>query len=172
VRGDLAAKATFEGSGGLPTMKGRGQGTVTGCRVEHGRTLSLLASILQVPELARPDFDECRAEFTQSGSRVSTPVLLLTGEAVQLRGTGTVDLETSGLDYRMTLALAPGLYAKVTRPELRPAFKDRGDGYSAIDFRLFGTTSEPQTDLLSRVAKAAAADAVKKGIDRLFKKKD
>ena len=172
VAGTLAAKATFEGSGGLTTMKGRGQGTVTGCRVEHGRTLSLLASILQVPELGSPDFDECRAEFTQSGSRVSTPVLLLTGEAVQLRGAGTVDLETSGLDYRMTLALAPGLYAKVTRPELRPAFKDRGDGYSAIDFRLFGTTSEPQTDLLSRVAKAAAADAVKKGIDSLFKKKD
>ena len=172
VAGTLAAEATFEGSGGLPTMKGRGQGTVTGCRVEHGRTLSLLASILQVPELASPDFDECRAEFRQSGSRVSTPVLLLTGEAVQVRGTGTVNLETSGLDYQMTLALAPKLFAKVTRPELRSAFRDRGDGYSTIDFRLYGTTSEPQTDLLSRVAKAAATDAVKKGIDRLFKKKD
>ena len=125
-----------------------------------------------MPELASPDFEECRFEFTQAGARLSTPVVTLKGDAVRLTGRGTVDLETSGLDYRMTLALAPGLYAKVTRPELRPAFKDRGDGYSAIDFRLFGTTSQPQTDLLSRVAKAAAADAVKKGIDSLFKKKD
>ena len=88
VSGTLAAKATFEGSGGLPTMKGRGQGTITDCRVEHGRTLALLAGILQVPELASPDFDECRAEFTQSGSRLSTPVLSLKGQAVQLTGSG------------------------------------------------------------------------------------
>ena len=169
VAGALAGKATFEGSGGLPTMKGRGQGTVTGCRVEQGRVLALLAGILQVPELASPDFDECRAEFTQSGRRVSTPVLLLTGEAVQLRGAGTVNLETSGLDYQMTLALAPRLFAKVTRPELRPAFKERGDGYSTIDFRLYGTTSEPQTDLLARIATSAATEAVMKGLDRLFK---
>jgi hypothetical protein len=171
VAGRLAAKATFEGSGGLSTMKGRGQGTVTGCRVEHGRTLSLLAGILQVPELASPDFDECRAEFTQSGSRVSTPVLVLTGEAVQLRGAGTVNLETSGLDYQMTLALAPRLFAKVTRPELRPAFKERADGYSTIDFHLYGTTSEPQTDLLARIATSAATEAISKQIDRLFKKR-
>ena len=171
LSGALAGRATFEGSGGLPTMKGRGQGTVSDCRVEHGRTLSLLAGILGVPELASPDFDECRAEFTQSGRRVSTPVLVLTGEAVQLHGAGTVDLATSGLDYQMTLALAPRLFAKVTRPELRPAFKERGDGYSTIDFRLFGTTSDPQTDILSRVAKAAATDAVRKQIDRLFKSK-
>jgi hypothetical protein len=172
VAGTLAGKATFEGSGGLSTMKGRGQGTVTGCRVEHGRTLSLLAGILQVPELASPDFDECRAEFTQSGSRVSTPVLVLTGEAVQLRGAGTVNLETSGLDYQMTLALAPRLFAKVTRPELRPAFKERADGYSTIDFHLYGTTSEPQTDLLARIATSAATEAISKQIDRLFKKRD
>jgi hypothetical protein len=171
VAGRLAAKATFEGSGGLSTMKGRGQGTVTGCRVEHGRTLSLLAGILQVPELASPDFDECRAEFTQSGSRVSTPVLVLTGEAVQLRGAGTVNLETSGLDYQMTLALAPRLFAKVTRPEIRPAFKERADGYSTIDFHLYGTTSEPQTDLLARIATSAATEAISKQIDRLFKKR-
>ncbi len=72
----------------------------------------------------------------------------------------------------MSLALAPKLLAKVTRPELRPAFKDRGDGFSAIDFHLYGTTRDPQTDLLSRVAKAAATEAIKGQLDRLFKKKD
>jgi hypothetical protein len=169
LEGRLAAQATFEGSGGLATMKGRGQGTVSGCQLENARTLALLASVLQVPELANPDFDECRAEFTQSGYRVSTPVVLLSGEAVQLRGAGTVDLRTYGLDYAMNLALAPRLFAKVTRPELRPAFKQRADGFSTIDFRLYGTTAAPQTDLLARVAKGAAADAVKKQIERLFR---
>ncbi len=170
LRGTLAAKATFEGSGGLPTMRGRGQGTVTGCQVENARTLALLASVLQLPELARPDFDECRAEFTQSGYRVSTPVVLLSGKAVQLRGAGTIDLRANGLDYQMNLALAPHLFAKITRPGLRPAFKQRADGFSTIDFHLYGTTAAPQTDLLARVATGAAGDAVKKQLERLFRK--
>jgi len=171
LAGTLAAKATFEGSGGLPTMKGRGAGSVSGCRLQNSRTLALLAGVLQLPELANPDFDECRAEFAQSGYRVSTPVVLLSGKAVELRGAGAVDLRTDGLDYRMNLALAPHLFARMTRPELRPAFEKRADGFSTIDFRLYGTTTAPQTDLLSRIAKGAAADAVRKQLDRLFNKK-
>jgi hypothetical protein len=170
MKGVLAAKATFEGSGGLPTMKGHGQATVTRCQVQNARTLALLASVLQVPELANPDFDECRAEFTQSGYRVATPVVVLSGKAVQLRGAGTIDLRSYGLDYQMSLALAPHLFAKITRPELRPAFQQRADGFSTIDFRLYGTTLAPQTDLLARVAKGAATDALKKQLQRLFKK--
>ncbi len=171
VSGTLGAKATFEGSGGLPTMKGRGGGAITDCRVEHARTLALLARVLQVAELAGPDFDECRAEFTLSGYRLSTPVLSLKGKAVQLTGSGAVNLGTNGLDYRMSLALAPAVFAKVTRRELRPAFQPRADGFSAVDFRLYGTTLDPQTDLLSRVAKAAATEAAKDQLNKLFKKK-
>jgi hypothetical protein len=171
VSGALAAKATFEGSGSLSTMRGSGQGTITDCRVEHGRTLALLAGILQVPELASPSFDECRAEFTQKGARLSTPVLRLIGRTVQLTGEGSLSLTTSALDYRMNLALAPQLFAKVTRPELRPAFRPRHDGFSTIDFRLYGTTLDPQTDLLLRIAKGAATEAAKDQLNRLFKKK-
>jgi hypothetical protein len=152
-------------------MKGRGLATITDCRVEHGRTLALLAAVLQVPDLASPDFDECRAEFTQSGYRFSTPVLRLVGKTVQLTGRGTVNLATYGLDYQMTLALSPGLFAKITRPELRPAFRQRGDGFSEIDFRLYGTTLDPQTDLVSRIGKAAATEAAKEQLNRLFKRK-
>ena len=87
-----------------------------------------------------------------------------------MSGKGTLDLDTSALDYQMTLALAPKLLAKVTRPELRPAFTDRGDGFSTIGFHLYGTTSDPETDLLSRIAKAAATEAIKGQLDRLFKR--
>ena len=40
-----------------------------------------------------------------------------------------------------------------------------------IDFRLYGTTLDPQTDLLSRIGKAAATEAAKDQLNRLFKKK-
>ncbi|HXK10543.1 MAG TPA: AsmA family protein [Vicinamibacteria bacterium] len=171
VSGTLRAKASFEGRGGMATMKGRGEATVDRCRVEHAAALALLADVLKVPELKSPDFEECRVEFVQSGSRLTTPAVSLRGQALRLTGRGSVNLDTYGLDYDMRLALAPKLLAKVTRPELRSAFQDGGDGFSSIDFRLFGTTLDPRTDLVSRVGKAAATSAAKGQLDRLFKKK-
>jgi hypothetical protein len=110
-------------------------------------------------------------EFKQTGNRFATPVVKLTGDAVRLSGQGSVNLDTRALDYDMNLALSPKLYAKMTRPELRGAFQQQGDGFSAIAFKLYGTTLEPKTDLLSRVGKAAATSAAKDAIGRLFKKK-
>jgi uncharacterized protein involved in outer membrane biogenesis len=171
LSGILSGKARFEGSGGLASVRGKGSADVASCRAEQSRVLALLAAVLQVPELANPDFEACHLEFQQTGSRFATPVLNLTGEAVRLTGKGTLNLDTSGLDYQMTLALAPRLFAKVTRPELRGGFAQRGDGFASIDFRLYGTTLEPKTDLLTRLGKAAATDAAKQGLNKLLKRK-
>jgi len=171
VTGTLRGKATFEGTGGLPTLKGRGQAQVADCRVENAKVMALLSTALQVPELANPEFDECRLEFTMTGSRVQTPVVSLKGDAMQLTGHGTYNVDTYAIDYDMSLALAAKLLAKVTRKELRPAFKDRGDGFSTVEFRVFGTTLAPQTDLLSRVGKAVATEAAKDQVNKLLKKK-
>jgi hypothetical protein len=171
VSGTLSGKAHFEGKGGLATMRGQGSAEVAQCRAENSRVLALLARVLQVPELANPDFEACRVEFTQTGSRFVTPVLKLTGDAVRLSGRGSMNLDTSGLDYEMTLALSQKLFAKVTRPELRAAFEDLGDGFLATPFRLYGTTLEPKTDLLARVGKAAATEAAKGQVNKLLKGK-
>jgi len=171
VSGTLSGKAHFEGQGGLATMRGQGSADVASCRAENSRVLALLSSVLQVPELANPDFEACRVEFSQTGSRFATPVVKLTGDAVRLSGRGSVNLDTSGLDYEMTLGLAPKLLAKITRPELRAGFKEGSDGFATIDFRLYGTTLEPKTDLLSRVGKAAATGVAKDQVNKLLKTK-
>ncbi len=171
LTGTLTGNARFEGSGGLPTIRGKGSADIASCRAEGSRVLALLASVLQVPELANPDFESCHVEFQQTGNRFATPVVRMVGDAVRLTGAGTLNIDTSGLDYQMTLALSPKLFAKITRPELRGGFTTRDDGFAAIDFKLYGTTLEPKTDLLSRVGKAAATEAAKQGINRLLKKK-
>ena len=88
------------------------------------------------------------------------------GRALELVGHGSLLLDTGVLDYDMTLALAPALFARLTRPELRPAFRTRPDGFAEVDFRLTGTTLEPRTDLAARVAKAAAGHAAADTISR------
>ncbi len=56
----------------------------------------------------------------------------LTGDAVRLSGRGSVNLDTSGLEYEMTLGLAQKLFTKITRPELRAGFK-HGEGRLRAD---------------------------------------
>lgn len=171
LAGALAAKATLSGSGGLPSLRGRGQGTIGACRAENAKALALLAGILRLPELADPSFHECRFEFLLTGSRLTTPVLSMRGDAVRLTGRGALDLETSGLDYQLRLALAPRLFAKITRPELRSAFQTADDGFAAVDFRLHGTTAAPRTDLASRLGKAAATATAKHQLNKLLGRK-
>jgi hypothetical protein len=171
MTGSLQAKASFEGTGGLPTMKGRGQADVTGCQLTKAPVMTLLAGVLQLPELANPSFDDCRMEFTLGGNRLQTPVLSLKGAAVQMTGKGTVNLANNGLDYDMNLALAQRVLDKITVKELRNAFRDRGDGFSALDFKVTGTSDKPQTDLTARLGKAAATQVLKDQAGKLFGKK-
>jgi len=168
LSGRLAASGVFEGSGGLATINGKGRAEVADCRVSNARVLLLLARLLQLPELANPDFDTCLAEFTLGDGRLRTPVLRLEGKQVRLTGRGNVNLLTSALDYEMTLALAQPVFRKLTARELRAAFTERPDGFATIDFRVTGSTAEPKTDLAERVGKAAAVETIRGGLDRLF----
>jgi hypothetical protein len=68
----------------------------------------------------------------------------------------------------MELALSEKLFAKITAKELRPAFKKREDGFSVVAFRVFGTTEDPQTDLLKRIGTAAATKAVEDQVNKLL----
>ncbi len=168
VTGSLTARASFEGAGGLPTMKGKGHAEIADCKLSNVKVLALLAAVLRVPELANPDFDQCRVEFKMTGSRVQTPVVSLEGKQIQLAGAGTYNLDSSAINYNLTLALAQPLFAKVTARELRAAFKERGDGFWTVDFAVTGTSTAPRTDLATRVGKAVVGQAAKKELGRLF----
>lgn len=171
ITGTLQAKTSFEGTGPLPTMKARGHAEIADCRIEDSKMLALLSTVMKVPELASPEFEECRFEFTLEKSVLSTPMVSLKGRALQLTGKGTLNLVSSNIDYDMELALAEELLAKIPVQGLRAAFKKRDDGFSVAVFRVFGTTEEPQTDLLSRIGRAAATEAAKDQVNKLLKKK-
>ena len=95
----------------------------------------------------------------------------LKGQAIQVTGKGTVNLVSSALDYDLTLALATALLEKIPVKEIRAAFAEREDGFSTVDFRVFGTTLEPQSDLVSRITRAAAGEAIKGQVNKLLKGK-
>jgi uncharacterized protein involved in outer membrane biogenesis len=171
VSGTLVAQAIVEGSGGLPTMKGKGKAEIADCKVSDMPVFGAVAAALRIPELSNPSFDQCRIEFVLGASRLQMPVISLKGRQVQLTGRGTTNLDTYGLDYDLNLALARSMLDKVSIRELKAAFKEREDGFSTVDFKVTGTSTMPQTDLASKVGKAAATEAATGALKKLFGKK-
>ena len=170
VTGRLKAETRFEGTGPLPDLEARGRIEVVDCQVENSKMLGMLATLLKVPELATPDFDECLVDYTLEGYRLTTPRVSLKGTGMQVSATGSLNLANSTLDYNVNLALAESLLARIPIQELRAGFKERGDGLSAMDFRVHGTTEAPETDILSRLGKAAATEVITDQANKLLKK--
>jgi len=166
MSGTVTADAVVEGTGGIETLTGKGQVRVEDCEVAHAPLMQLVATVLRVPELAHPDFDECRATFTLGAGRFTNPSLSLKGRSLQLTGRGVTSLRSLAIDYDMNLALGEALARRIPTQELRDAFKDRGDGFVTIDFEVTGTTSAPQSDLALRVGRAAAESGLKKFLRR------
>ena len=172
LTGTLKAKAKIEGTGGALTVKGAGQAEVKDCRWPKAPLFGVLAVALQIPELADPRFEDCRVEFTIGGGNARTPVVSFKGRALELTGQGVMNLVTSALDYDLTLALSPGLLAKVPGNTTRAAFKTRPDGFGTIAFKVTGTSVSPKTDLATRFGKAVAIEAAKEGLlGKLFGRK-
>jgi hypothetical protein len=167
IAGRLRARADLQGAG-VAGMRGRGRAQVADCRAQRSPLLAAVATVLALPELARPELSRCEVEFTMAGPRVTTSPLLLKGEAFELTGRGTTNLDTRGIDHDLTLALPRAALARLPVAETRAAFKDRGDGLSTIDFKATGTIEAPRTDLPARVARATAVEGVRKGLRRLW----
>ena len=169
--GTLEAKAKIDGTSGVMTVKGAGVAKIKDCRWPKAPLFGVLSALLQIPELADPRFDDCRVEFSLGGGLARTPVVSFKGAALELTGQGVTNLVTSVVDYDLTLALSPGLLAKVPGGTTRAAFKVRPDGFGTVAFKVTGTTAAPKTDLASRFGKAVAIEAAKDGIGRLFRQK-
>ena len=103
--------------------------------------LGMLATLLKVPELATPDFDECLVDYTLEGYRLTTPRVSLKGTGMQVSATGSLNLANSTLDYNVNLALAESLLARIPIQELRPASRS---GVTASRPWTSGSTARPR----------------------------
>jgi uncharacterized protein involved in outer membrane biogenesis len=171
LTGKLQAKAKVEGTGGLLTIKGAGNAQIRDCRWPKAPIFGAISAVLQVPELADPRFEDCHVEFVIGGGQARTPVVSFKGRALELTGLGVTNLVTSVVDYDLTLALSPGLLAKLPGGTTRSAFKTRPDGFGTIAFKVTGPSAAPRTDLASRFGKAVAIEAAKDGLGRWFGRK-
>ncbi len=168
ITGKLQGTTAVEGTGGLPTITGNGKFEITNGQLMQLPLLGVLATLLQVPELNEIKFDECVLEYTLANSVMQTPVIKLSSSGIQITGKGSVSLADNTLNHDLTLALSKTLLAKVPK-EVQSAFKDRGDGFLAVDFHVSGPYDSPKTDLAQGLLKNAAKDQIQQRLFKLFK---
>jgi hypothetical protein len=168
MTGKLQLNAALEGTGGMETISGKGSAHITGGKLAEIPALTLVANLLQIPELKGIAFEECRLEFTMANNVMQTPVIRLKAPKIEITGKGSVQLSDYSLDHKMTLALDKSLLAKLPK-EIRAAFQERTDGYLSIDFTVKGPYDAPKTDLSDRLVKGATESLINKGLEKLFK---
>ena len=168
MTGHLQAVAQLAGTAGLSTLVGAGHADIIGGQLAEIPLLNMLATLLQVPELRSPKFDECHLEFSVTNNVMFTPVIRLRSSQVQLSGHGQVSLADFSLDHDLTLALAPTALDHVPK-EIRSSFARRDDGWWIIDFRVSGPYSSPKTDLQQRLLRGAAEQFFGKGLNQFLK---
>ncbi len=171
VAGTLQGQMSFEGTGPMSTLKANGHAEVVDCRIEDSKMLALLATVLKVPELASPEFEDCRIEYSLANNVVTTPVVSLKGQAMEVSGQGEDEPD------RLHPELRPQ-----AGPDRSPAEQDHrasaAGGLRAPGRRLLGDRLPGLRDHgcaadrpLDRVGRAAAEDAVKGQVNKLLKRK-
>ncbi len=167
INGRLQATTTLRGTGGLPTMKGEGRIKIVNGKLAEMPLQRILATLFQVPRLRHIAFDECVVEFSLANTVMRTPVVRLTSPEMRMTGQGTVSLARRTLNHQMTLALKKEMLTAIPR-HILTAFREREDGYLALDFRVWGPYDAPKTDIQRRLITGTAKQFLEKGLKKLF----
>jgi hypothetical protein len=168
MHGKLAATASLEGTGGLPTMAGSGRAEIKDGQLMEIPILNLLATLLQVPELRDLKFTECLLEFSITNNTMPTPVIRVASSQVQISGKGVVSLADYSLNHDLTISFAKGMLDRAPK-EVRRLFAEHPDGSLALDFRVWGPYDVPKTDLQERIVTGVGQQLIEKGLQKLLK---
>lgn len=167
MSGSLQWTAKLSGTGGLPTVVGGGRAEVVNGQVTGVPLLTLVGTLLQVPELQQLSFTECLLEYQLANNVMTNPVIRIGSPAIRIEGRGAMALDTYDLRHDLTLALTEAALSKAPK-EVRGAFRKTDDGKLALDFRASGPYNSPKTDLSQRLVRGAGQQLLDKGLRKLL----
>ena len=167
MTGKLRLAAKLEGTGGLPTLRGTGKAEIVGGKLLELPALSVVAALLQVPELRDLSFDECVLEFSLADNVMQTSVIRIRSPRIQIIGKGSVSLADYSLQHDLKLVFARGVLDNVPK-EVRGIFTEQPDGARSLDFRLWGPYDAPKTDITDRLVKGGTQQLLEKGLRKLL----
>jgi len=161
MTGKLQATCELEGTGGLPTLVGKGQLAVSDGLLVQLPLQNVLATLLQVAALKEIRFHTCTVDYALAHNTLKTPRIKLLGPRLQITGSGEISLADYPLKHELTVALAKELLGSVPS-QIKSVLKAREDGFMTLTFKVTGPYDAPKTDLLGGVIRNVIQDQLRK----------
>jgi len=136
--------------GELNSIAGSGQLVLSNGQFHQFKLLQMLGSVLQIEELSQLNFQEALASWRIENGVVQLDQLVLQSANLRLSAQGVVQL-----DGRLDLSATLAINQKISRQ--LPDFIESNfqpvpnSDLRSLDFKFFGTTTHPRTDLGVRI---------------------
>jgi uncharacterized protein involved in outer membrane biogenesis len=171
VTGALKADIGLHGTLAEPKQaQGNGSFAVTDMKLNQIKGMDVFFALLNVPELKDQTFAQTQGTFKIENQQITFYKIEATSPVTQLTGSGTVGFDQS-LNMDCMIALLPSIAKKI--PEnVKSQLQQREDGASTLVFKVYGTTSSPQTNLMEKVGGSVLQkEVIAPLFNKLFKKK-
>jgi hypothetical protein len=130
-------------------LDGEGDAQLTNGKLEGVRILQELSGLLKIKELNDPIISSAQTHFLVQNQQIKFIGLNMVSTGFSITGDGTVDFN-SNLNANLVLILTRDTMGKLPK-EVASSFVQQQDGTGSITFQVTGTTSNPQTDLATRL---------------------
>jgi len=152
-------------------LNGEGDAQITNGKLEGVKILQSLSSILRVKELDAPIITKAQTHFLVGNRETQFTGLQAESPIFKLTGNGVIGFD-GNLNADLVLVLSRDALGRMPK-ELTASFVQQQDGSGSIAFHVTGTTSNPQTDLATRLLmqNTKIQNVITKQLNRFFNKK-
>jgi uncharacterized protein involved in outer membrane biogenesis len=149
-------------------LDGEGDAQLSNGKLEGVRILQELSSVLKIKELNSPDITSAKTHFVVQNQQTKFIGLQLNSPIFQITGDGVVGFNGS-LNANLVLVLTRDAMGKLPK-EVAASFVQQQDGTGSIAFQVTGTTSNPQTDLATRLLlqNTQIKNVINKALNKFF----
>ncbi|MCE0522131.1 MAG: hypothetical protein LV480_04400 [Methylacidiphilales bacterium] len=149
-------------------LDGEGDAQLTNGKLEGVRILQELSAILKIKELEEPVITSAKTHFVVQNQQTKFIGLQLNSPIFQITGDGTIGFNGS-LNANLVLILSRDAMSRLPK-QLGASFVQQQDGTGSIAFQVTGTTSNPQTDLPTRLLmqNTQIKNAINKALNKFF----
>ena len=149
-------------------LDGEGDAQLTNGKLEGVKILQEVGQVLKIKELQDPVISSAKSHFLVQDRQTKFIGLQVVSTAFQITGDGVVDFN-GNLDANLVLILSSSAMSKLPK-EAAGSFVQQTDGSGSIAFHVTGTTSNPQTDLATRLLmqNTQIKNAINKALNKFF----
>jgi uncharacterized protein involved in outer membrane biogenesis len=149
-------------------LDGEGDAQMSNGKLEGVKILQEVSQVLKIKELNSPIINTAQTHFVVQNQQTKFIGLQINSPIFKITGDGTIDFN-GNLNANLVLILTRDAMNKMPK-ELAASFVQQQDGTGSIAFQVTGTTSNPQSDLATRLLmqNTQIKNVINKALNKFF----